>query len=94
MPRTGLLEELAKKYGIEIREVKSKLMKNAVEAAKRLYKELYGADVHEVKGDFNRWVKCVGACVRAMWRIVHEKKEIPTVEEILERARELVATPA
>ncbi len=86
MPRTGLLTELAEKYGKSIGEIKSILMRTAIEAAKELYRKLYGADVKEVKHDFDRWRKCVGAAVRAMWRIVHAKKDIPTVEEIVNEA--------
>lgn len=67
MPRTGLVEELARKYGISVSEVKSRIMKAAIAYAKTL----------QARG--TPWRTALGEALRKVWAEVKATHSLPAL---------------
>ena len=67
MPRTGLIEELARKYGMTVSEVKRIIMKYAISKARALHKS--GVP----------WREALGRALREVWAEIKRTHALPTV---------------
>ena len=67
MPRTGLLEELAAKYGMSVSEVKRIIMKYGIQKAKEYHRA--GMD----------WFSALKKALREVWAEVKRTHALPTL---------------
>ena len=70
MPRTGIIEELARKYGLPVSEVKRRIMKTAIAYAKTLHAQ--GIE----------WREALREALRKVWAEVKATHTLPTAVAI------------
>ena len=78
MARTGLLTALASKLGLPMSEVKRRIMKTIVEAAK-LYLARQGVTGHYG----HKWFEALKVVAPKVWAIVRSQGRIPTPDEVV-----------
>ena len=77
----GLYAKIAGKTGMTYHEIRTRAMKVATTAAKKLLEEVLGPEAAKKPGE--AWFKVLSLVLPTFWSLVKSKFTIPSVEEVL-----------